>query len=143
MRGYSDDNFDKDKAKDALNENLGKAEKLLEDEDKMERFLQRLEKKLEVVPIVGKKLANVPIMASLVKSYVKKEYTDIPLGSLLAILAALIYFVSPIDLIPDNLPIVGYIDDAAVVAACWALVDTDVEEYKIWREENGKVVKDI
>ena len=104
----------------------------------MERFLQRLEKKLRVIPYAGDKLANISIMASLLRSYVKKEYQDIPIGSIIAILSALIYFVSPIDIIPDSIPIIGYFDDAAVVAACWKLVETDVEEYIKWRKENNK-----
>ena len=48
----------------------------------------------------------------------------------------LIYFVSPIDIIPDSIPAIGYFDDAAVVAACWKLVESDIEEYEKWRVEN-------
>lgn len=132
--------FSEEKAQDTLEKGYGEAETLLNDEDKMERFLQRLEKKLKVIPIAGEKLAEVPIMASLVRSYVKKEYTDIPIGSIIAIISALVYFVSPIDLIPDSIPVLGYFDDAAVVAACWKLVDSDVEEYLKWREVNGKSI---
>ena len=125
-----------------LERGYSKAEKLLQDEDKFERFLQRLEKKLEVIPGVGSKLAEVPIMASLVKNYVKKEYTDIPIGSVIAIVSALIYFVSPIDLVPDSIPGIGYVDDVAVIGLCLKLVEADVKEYKKWREDNGKEIVD-
>ena len=116
-----------------------KAAALLKDGDKMERFLQQLENKLNLIPLVGDKLATVPILASLLRSYVKKEYQDIPTGSLLAIISALLYFVSPIDLIPDSIPLLGYTDDAAVVAVCWKLVWSDAEDYKKWRERTGKL----
>lgn len=132
--------FDNKKAEEVLKKGYKKAEKLLEDEDKVERFLQRLEKKLKKVPVAGEKLAVVPIMVSLVRSYIKKEYTDIPIGTIIAILSALIYFVSPIDIIPDSIPVIGYFDDAAVVAACWNFVESDVEEYNKWRKENGKEI---
>lgn len=79
-------------------------------------------------------------MASLVRNYIRKEYTDIPIGSLIAIISSLIYFVSPIDIIPDSIPFLGYFDDAAVVAACWKLVEADVAEYIKWREDNGKIL---
>lgn len=85
----------------------------------MERFLERLENKLKKVPIVGKKLSNVPMLVSLVRSYVRKDYQDIPIGSMIAIVSALIYFVSPIDLLPDGIPVLGYVDDAAVFALVW------------------------
>lgn len=38
------------------------------------------------------------------------------------IIVDLLYVLSPLDLIPDFIPIIGYIDDAMVVAACLALV---------------------
>jgi len=129
-------------AKEQLDKSTKEAEKLLKDPDKIERFLQRLEKKLKIVPLVGDKLSHVPVMASLVRLYVKKEYTDIPIGSILAILGALIYFVSPIDIIPDSIPVVGYLDDAFVIGACWTFVASDVEDYIKWRKENGLEIDD-
>ena len=59
----------------------GEAKILLEDEDKMERFLERLERKLDIIPVVGTGLASIPILISLVRSYIKKEYQEIPIGS--------------------------------------------------------------
>lgn len=133
--------FDEQKALEQLEKGYDEAEKLLKDEDKIERFLLRLEKKLKTIPVAGNKLAVVPIMASLVKNYVKKEYTDIPIGTIIAIVSSLIYFVSPIDFIPDSIPVLGYFDDAAVVAACWKLVESDVEEYEKWHNENEKTLE--
>ena len=130
--------FDEQKALKELEKGYKEAEKLLENEDKLERFLQRLEKKLKIIPIAGDKLAVVPVMASLLKIYAEKEYTDIPIGTIIAIIRALMYFVSPIDFVPDSIPVLGYFDDAAVVAACWKLVQSDVDEYVEWRKENGK-----
>lgn len=113
------------------------AQDMLQNEDKIERFLQRLEKKMAHLPFGAKRLAAIPVLASLLKSYVKKEYTDLPIGTIIAIVSALIYFVSPFDLVPD-LPIIGFFDDAAVVAACWKMVTSDVEEYQKWRVANHK-----
>lgn len=132
--------IDEKRAKEELEKGYSEAEEMLADKDKLERFIQRLEKKLKSVPVVGDKLADIAIMVSLVKSYIKKEYTDIPIGSIIAILSALIYFVSPIDIVPDSIPILGYIDDAAVIAVCWKFVESDIEEYNKWREENNKII---
>lgn len=44
---------------------------------------------------------------------------------------------SPIDLIPDFIPVVGYVDDALVVAACLAMVESDLEIYKEWKKQQA------
>ncbi len=132
--------FDEKKAQEELEKGYKKAEKILKNREKMERLLQRLEKKLKSIPVLGEKLSYIPAMVSLIKSYIEKEYTDLPLGTIIAITSALLYFVSPIDLVPDSIPVIGYFDDAAVVAACWKLVESDVKEYLKWREDNNKVV---
>lgn len=135
--------IDEEKAKTILESGYDQANEILNDNDKFERFLQRLEKKLEIVPIVGDKLADIPIMISLLKSFKNGEYTDAPIGTIIAILSALIYFVSPFDIIPDSIPFLGHLDDVGVVSTCWKMVDSDVEEYRRWREANGKIAKDL
>lgn len=132
--------LDQEKAQIELEKGYEEARKLLNDYDKIERFLQRLEKKLQKIPVVGDKLSGIPIMISLIRSYVKKEYTDIPMGSVIAIISALIYVLSPIDIIPDFVPGAGYADDAVMIALCWNLVESDVDEYKLWRLNNGKEI---
>ena len=121
-----------------ISKNTKEAEELLKDEDRMERFLERLERKLEKVPVVGKQLSNIPMLVSLVRSYIRKDYRDVPQGSIIAIVSALIYFLSPIDLLPDSIPVLGYVDDAAVFAFVWKMVADDIEEYRKWQEANGK-----
>ena len=82
-------------AKQELEKGYEKAEKLLKDPEKMDRFLERLEEKLKIIPIAGEVLSMVPAMVSLIRSYVKKEYTDIPIGTILAVISALAYLLSP------------------------------------------------
>jgi uncharacterized membrane protein YkvA (DUF1232 family) len=43
---------------------------------------------------------------------------------------------SPVDLIPDFIPGIGLIDDAAVVVACLNLIQSDFEAYKAWKGSN-------
>ena len=130
-------------AEKTLRDGFEEAEETLGDESKLERLFQRLEKKLEAIPLAGSALKYVPMMASMVNMYVKKEYTDAPVGTIVATVSALIYVISPIDLIPDFIPGVGYIDDAAVVAACLALIKSDLDEYRSWRANNGYEIDDL
>jgi len=125
-----------ERAQEELEKGYAQAEALLKDTDKVEKLLQKLERKFKEIPIAGNALANLPVMVSLVRSYIKKQYTDIPIGTIIAVVSSIAYVVSPIDLIPDFIPFVGYLDDAAVIAACWKLVRSDIKDYEKWRREN-------
>jgi uncharacterized membrane protein YkvA (DUF1232 family) len=132
------DNIDNVALEKVLNSNMGEATQIVHDKDKIERLLERVEHKLTLIPVVGEKLSDVPVFISLVRAYAKKQYTDIPVGSIIAIVAALLYLVSHFDLIPDSIPGAGLLDDAALIAfVATTLVHDDMEEYRAWRKENG------
>lgn len=125
-------------AKKEFEKGYKKAEELIKEPDKVEKLLQKVERKLKVIPFFGETFSIVPSMISLVRSYIKKEYTEIPLGSILGIISALIYIVSPIDLIPDIAPGIGYLDDAAIIILCFkAGALDDIKDYDEWRKEQG------
>ena len=106
----------------------------------METFLQRLENKLNVIPVIGSTFAIVLAMISLVRSYVKK-YTKMSLNSIVGIVSALIYILSPIDLLPNVAGTLGYLDDAAILIVCLKTgAEDDIKEYQRWREKNDKVI---
>ena len=84
-------------------------------------------------PRLKKFLDDVKLMLEVIQAYVKGEYRAIPYWSIAAIVAALLYVLNPLDLIPDVIPIVGYVDDALVIAACLAMVEQDLQNYKEWK----------
>lgn len=116
-----------------LKKNEVEAAEIIQDVDKTKDFLLKLEEKLKDIPLVGDALSNVPTLISLVRDYVNKEYPDPPVGTIVAIVAALLYLLAPVDLIPDVIPGIGYLDDAAVIAFCLKQVGDDVVAYKEWR----------
>ena len=125
-------------AQGVLNKTYAEARKKLEDPDQVEKILQQMEKNLETIPGFGDWLADVPAMISLIRSYIRKEYREVPVASIIAALAAVIYVVSPVDLIPDFIPGAGMLDDAAVFVICWKMIHDDVDKYQAWRKQAGK-----
>jgi len=76
---------------------------------------------------------DIKLLISMVKDYYSGAYREIPWWAISAVVAALLYVLSPIDLIPDVIPLVGFIDDAAVVTACLKLIEMQLKEYKSWK----------
>jgi uncharacterized membrane protein YkvA (DUF1232 family) len=66
--------------------------------------------------------ARLPFAEDLLAAYYCAFDRDTPLAVKATLLAVLAYFVLPADSIPDWLPVVGYTDDAAVLAAAIKLV---------------------
>ena len=71
-------------------------------------------------------------MIRLIRAYHQCEYQDISSQHLLVILEAIIYFVSPNDVIPDSVPILGQIDDAVVVRLALKTVGADLDTFMAW-----------
>lgn len=82
---------------------------------------------------LAKFVSEVKIMLNMVKDYFQGNYREIPWWSLAAVIAALLYVINPLDLIPDAIPVIGQLDDAAVVACCLSLVRLDLETYQNWK----------
>jgi uncharacterized membrane protein YkvA (DUF1232 family) len=74
------------------------------------------------------------LLIAVIKDYWTGKYRQMPWGTVAAIAFTLIYVFNPLDLVPDVLPIVGEIDDAAVFTACLFLVERDLLKYKDWKQ---------
>jgi uncharacterized membrane protein YkvA (DUF1232 family) len=57
--------------------------------------------------------------------------------TLIAIVACLSYIVSPVDLIPDILPIIGFGDDIAVAVFTCKILKNQIDKFKVWRKTNN------
>ncbi len=78
---------------------------------------------------------QIKIMISMVKDYARGNYKVIPVSTILGIAGSLIYVFSPIDAIPDFIPLAGLIDDAGVIAVCLSLLNSDIERYTEWKNK--------
>ena len=82
-------------------------------------------------------LDTAKLFFQMLKDYFSGRYKELPVGTITAIIGSLAYVFCPVDLIPDFIPFIGYLDDAAVFAACIKLTKYDTQQYKAYREKDG------
>ena len=75
-------------------------------------------------------LSDVKLFFYMLKDVLSGKYKQIPVGTVAAIIGTLLYVLSPADLIPDFIPGVGYLDDAAMLSLCLKFAKFDIEMYK-------------
>ena len=80
---------------------------------------------------------DVPLLLRLTRAWARKDYTEIPWKSIVSVVAALLYFISPLDVIPDFIPFIGFVDDAAVVAFVLKSLRTDLSDFQCWEAEQA------
>lgn len=114
-----------------------KAEKYLKDLDKANLLIKKAELKAEAKKKgpIRTFFENIVLLIDLFKSYIKGEYKKIPYGSMLMITASIVYFVVPIDIIPDFIVSLGFIDDAAIIGLIMKQIESDLEKYRQWKVE--------
>ncbi|MBY0120958.1 YkvA family protein [Bacillus sp. S/N-304-OC-R1] len=83
---------------------------------------------------------NLQLLMDLMKSWSKGEYKDVSKKSIVFIIASILYFISPIDLVPDFLIGIGIVDDAAVLGYAIKQISGELEKYESWKEKRHKEV---
>ncbi len=111
-----------------------KAKKYVKDAKRLKKLYDEVSAKADEVgdgPF-GATWRYLKAMLRLISSYANGSYRKVPTASLVMIVTAAIYFLSPIDVIPDFIPVVGYIDDALIVAFTVAAVKEDLNRFLAW-----------
>jgi uncharacterized membrane protein YkvA (DUF1232 family) len=101
----------------------------------LERTANQAEQKAFRSPTGGKlrqAWADIQVLVRLTRAYARGDYRQVSKSTIILIVAALTYFVSPIDAIFDSLPLGGFLDDAAVLAWVISEVRAEIEAFRLW-----------
>lgn len=115
---------------------LGKAEGYIKQPTRLKELLtdayKKASEKNEVGTLAQEAWETLQTLFRLIKSAVSGEYTGVPTATVMAAVAVLIYFLSPIDLIPDFIPVLGLLDDVALVAWFSTTLKTELDKFHEW-----------
>jgi uncharacterized membrane protein YkvA (DUF1232 family) len=121
----------------------GKAGKYAGNTSRMMGLATDVVKKLQVVGFregLSEFSKNVQLLIRLIRATANGSYKGLPWKSLLSVIAVLLYFVSPIDIIPDFLPVIGIADDVALVFWLFRTIAADIAKFSEW-EKHEKIIK--
>jgi len=110
------------------------AEAYAKDPNRLRQLVADAAGKISVIPRgpFADTWAYLMAMIRLLRDYHRAEYRDISETNLLTIIAAILYFVSPFDVIPDWVPVLGHIDDAFVISLALKSVRADLDTFMAW-----------
>ncbi|WP_375374077.1 YkvA family protein [Hymenobacter aerilatus] len=125
---------------------LGKAEEYLNKPLRIKQLLNdayhKAREKNELGNLAHEAWETVQTLIRLVRSASSGEYTGLPTSSILAAVAVLIYFLSPIDVIPDFIPVIGLLDDVALIAWFTSTLKEQLDKFAEWEKTQPVVVED-
>lgn len=73
----------------------------------------------------------------LVKAYTKGEYKNVSPSTILTVVGTLLYFVSPLDLVPDFIIGLGILDDAALIGFTVKKISSELDAFSKWKRANN------
>ncbi|MBD9397048.1 MULTISPECIES: YkvA family protein [unclassified Pseudomonas] len=85
---------------------------------------------------------DLSLLQELCVAWWRGSYRAINPQALVAIVAGLIYFVSPVDAIPDFIPGLGLVDDLAVLAWVMKTWGGELDAFRTWRDAQDRETRE-
>ncbi len=84
--------------------------------------------------VLGEAWDSLIISCRMLQAYLRGDYRKIPWKTLVAIVGAMVYFVMPLDFIPDFILGFGFTDDVALILWTVKSIKDDIENYSQWEK---------
>jgi len=117
---------------------LDRARGIVKDNDRLRGLLVGVGEKLAKVGDGSDEshgfVGQLKLLIRMVRAHISGAYRAFAPMTLVMFAFALIYFITPIDLIPDFVPALGFTDDIAVALMIMRRFSGDIDEYKQWEK---------
>lgn len=130
------------RAKERMEESTEQAEEYAKNPGRLSRLIVDARKKL--MQLDGRRynlrnfIMHISVFSRMIKDYSAGKYPHLPWKTLVSIVGSLLYFVNPLDLIPDFIPFIGYLDDVTLLAWVYTSLESDADKYIDWAEAQGE-----
>lgn len=122
-----------------------RARRLLKDPEALMKLARKAEGKAagDRSGALGGVLGELKALLRLIRSYAKGDYRQVSMQSMVVAVGAVLYVVSPIDVIPDFILGGGLLDDASVLAFAYSKIRHEVDAFLEWEQTQGDAAGEI
>lgn len=130
------------KAKEKMDESVDQAEEYASDPGRLSSLFHNTRNKL--MQLDGRRynlrgfIHNITVFSRIIKDRSAGVYPNFPWKSLISIVGSLLYFLNPLDVIPDFIPFIGYLDDVTLMAWVYRSIEADVDRYLDWAADRNE-----
>ncbi|MEO9477404.1 MAG: YkvA family protein [Cyclobacteriaceae bacterium] len=79
-------------------------------------------------------VSHVQKVIRMIRAHVTGEFKAFSVKSMVLLVFSLIYFITPLDLLPDFIPALGFTDDLSILLFIFKSIQEDVAEFEEWEE---------
>jgi uncharacterized membrane protein YkvA (DUF1232 family) len=119
---------------------MNKAEEYLKKpsrlKDLMNDAFKKASDKKDIGTIAHDVWESIQTLSRMIKAAATGEYTGIPTSTVVGGIAVLLYFISPIDFVPDFIPVIGLLDDVALLAWFMTSIKSEMNKFLEWEKGN-------
>ncbi|MCG8319126.1 MAG: DUF1232 domain-containing protein [Cytophagales bacterium] len=116
-----------------------RAERILRNPEKLKNLISMTLDKLNKMDknklTVGDFFRRVKVFIRMIKAYVRGEYRAIPWKMVVMLVAGLVYFVMPLDILPDFIPVTGFLDDITVIIWIFNNFKKEIDAFETWEKK--------
>lgn len=110
-----------------------KAESYLQDKDKAADLLRKARRKAVKMPgALAGVWEDLLTLFRMLKTWISGDYPGASWQTILLVVTAILYFVMPLDVIPDFIAVLGFFDDAAVIAYIVSNIKEELVAFVEW-----------
>lgn len=135
------------KAMKKIDENYIKKQSSHLSEDDYEQAINRKDELFAKInhPNWRKYREKVMLLFNMLKDVKQKHYTKTPWKTLASAIFTILYIINPLDIVPDFIPFVGYLDDITVLTFVLKMISDDLADYESWKsnQEEEHVTQEV
>ena len=111
---------------------MSSAGELVNENSRLRQVLDKVYHKMLKNASHSKLFERLKVIFRLVKAYAKGEYREVSPKSILLLTGGLLYFLMPVDLIPDFIPVTGLVDDLTLILWIYSSLEDEINRFEQW-----------